>query len=51
MSSSIRDLFDCDLILKITNCGMNSVKSAFHKISISKGDHISDCEKCEKIQY
>ena len=46
MSSSIKELFDYDLVKRCTKCGNISLKSNFYKNSKSKDGLYSWCKNC-----
>ena len=46
MSSSIKDLFDYDLVKKCSKCEVISLKSNFHKHKTTKDGHRPDCKSC-----
>ena len=51
MSNFIEDLYDYNLILKSSKCGIVSLKSNFHKNILTKSGVRSECITCRRKYY
>ena len=51
MSNCIKDFYEYELVKNCSKCGNISLKSNFHKRTLSKNGYRSECKICEKKFY